>query len=298
MKEHNPTLMLFPLAKAKKIDSKFLFIGKSVSKIIYSLPYDLKNADINIDPQRYSIASLISASVYFFLFSIVGIIFGFVLTRQMEGETIVLAIIFGSIAFILSLIFHLYFPKIRAKQIAKAVEQDLLFALRTILIQVSSGISLFESMRVISRSNYGQVSEEFSEVIRDINSGMNEGQALEKLAFKTKSEILKKIIWQIITTMRSGGSVVISLRISVNELVDKQMDTIKSYAAELNMWTLIYLIVAAALPSLGVTFLVIASSIGSSGVGPDAVILIVILAISIQIALILLLRSRVPKVIK
>lgn len=298
MKEHNPTLMLFPLAKAKKIDSKFLFIGKSVSKIIYSLPYDLKNADINIDPQRYSIASLISASVYFFLFSIVGIIFGFVLTRQMEGETIVLAIIFGSIAFILSLIFHLYFPKIRAKQIAKAVEQDLLFALRTILIQVSSGISLFESMRVISRSNYGQVSEEFSEVIRDINSGMNEGQALEKLAFKTKSEILKKIIWQIITTMRSGGSVVISLRISVNELVDKQMDTIKSYAAELNMWTSIYLIVAAALPSLGVTFLVIASSIGSSGVGPDAVILIVILAISIQIALILLLRSRVPKVIK
>lgn len=298
MKEQNPTLMLFPLSQAKKIDSKFLFLGKSISKIIYSLPYDLKNAEINIDSQRYAIASLFSAIIYFFLFTIIGISFGFVLTRTMEVETIFLGLIIGAIGFVLTLMFHLIFPKIRAKQIAKAVEQDLLFALRTILIQVSSGISLFEAMRLISRSNYGQVSKEFSDVIRDINSGMSESQALEKLTFKTKSEIFKKIIWQMLTTMRSGGSIVASLRISVNELVDKQMDTIKSYAAELNMWTLIYLIVAAALPSLGVTFLVIASSIGSSGIGPEAVFLIAILAISIQVSLILLLRSQVPRVIK
>lgn len=298
MTEQNPTLLLFPMASARKIDSKFLFIGKSISKILYSLPYDLKNAEIDIDAERYSIASLISATIYFFLSLIIGVAFGYVLTRELTTETISIIILFGIFGFFSSLIFHLIFPRIKANQIAKAVEQDLLTALRTILIQVSSGASLFEAMRVIANSNYGQVSKEFSDVIKDINAGMNQSQALEKLAFKTKSEIFKKVIWQILTTMRSGGSAVTALRISVDELVDKQMDSIKSYVAELNMWTLIYLIVAAALPSLGVTFLVIASSIGSSGIGQEAVFLIALLAISIQIGLILLVRTQVPKVIK
>ena len=101
-----------------------------------------------------------------------------------------------------------------------------------------------------------------------------------------------------VTTMKSGGSITNSLRSSVDELVGQQMEIIRNYSAELNLWTLVYLIIAAALPSLGVTFLVIASSIGRSGIGPDSVILIVVLAVSVQIALILLIKTQVPKVIK
>ena len=76
------------------------------------------------------------------------------------------------------------------------------------------------------------------------------------------------------------------------------MDAIKAYSAELNLWTLVYLIVAAAVPSLGITFLVIASSIGGSGIGPEAVILIVLLSMIVQITMIMLIRSKVPKVVK
>ncbi len=294
----NPVMMLFSLESAKKIPSQYLFVGKTLSKIIYSLPYDLKNSGIDIDAERYSLASLISASIYFFLFIFIGILFGFVITRELGTNTIVIAVLIAITVFFAILLFHLIYPKTRAVQIAKSVEQDLLFALRTLLIQVSSGISLFDAMKLISKSNYGQVSEEFGEVVRDINSGLSQTAALEKLAFKTKSDIFKKIIWQILTTMKSGGSLVTSLSSSVEELVNKQMETIKNYSAELNIWTLVYLIVAAAMPSLGVTFLVIASAIGSSGIGTESVILIAVLAISIQLALILILRTQVPKVIK
>jgi archaeal flagellar protein FlaJ len=166
------------------------------------------------------------------------------------------------------------------------------------LIQLSSGVSLCETMKSISRSNYGQVSEEFRDVVRDINSGLSETKALEKLAFKTNSDILKKTIWQVITTIKSGGSVVNAMQSEVEELVGKQMETIKNYSASLNLWTLIYLIIAAAMPSLGVTFLVIASSISSSGIGTEAVILIAVLAFCVQAALIFLIRAQVPKVIK
>ncbi len=295
--DKNPVLMLFPIKKARNISAQYLFIGNSISKIIYTLPYDLKNSEINIDAARYSLASLISAIIYFFLFTFIGSLFGFVITREFGTDTISIAVVIGILLFFIMLFFHLTYPRVRSVQIAKAVEQDLLFALRTLLIQVSSGISLFDSIRLISRSNYGQVSEEFSDVIKDINSGMSETMALEKLAFKTKSDILKKVIWQILTTLKSGGSVVNSISSSVEELIHKQMDTIKSYSAELNVWTLVYLIVAAALPSLGVTFLVISSAVGNSGVGPEAVILIAFLAIIIQLALILLVRTQVPKVI-
>jgi hypothetical protein len=52
------------------------------------------------------------------------------------------------------------------------------------------------------------------------------------------------------------------------------------------------------MPSLGITFLVIASSIGGSGIGSEAVLLIVILSLTIQVAMIMLVRSKVPKVVK
>jgi archaeal flagellar protein FlaJ len=293
-----PVMMLYPLDRAKSFSTKFLFIGKALSKILFSLEFDLQKAELDIDPERFALAALFSAMIYGIIFVFVGLMFGVVITKSLGGTTILISLALGVMSFLAILFFHLLTPKITANQIAKLVEQDLLFALRTLLIQISSGMSLFEAMRSISRSKYGQVSKEFGDAVKDINAGMSESAALERLAFKTKSEIFKRTIWQTITTMKSGGSVVTALQSEVAALMDQQEETIQNYAAELNLWTLIYLIIAAALPSLGVTFLVIASSIGSSGIGKGAIIIIAILAITIQAALILVIKSQVPKVIK
>ncbi|MFA5763220.1 MAG: type II secretion system F family protein [archaeon] len=298
MNEKNPVMLLFPLDKARQFGQKYLFIGRALSKIIFSLEYDLQKAEINIEKEKYALASLISAAIYGIIFLFIGLAFGVVLTRGLTNTVFILMGVFSFFGFIAALIFHLFYPKIQANSIASQVDQELLFAMRTMLIQLSSGISLFEAIRSISRSDYGQVSREFEDVVRDINSGRSETAALEKLAFKTNSEILKKTIWQILTTIKSGGSIVSAINSQIDELVNLQKNSIKNYAAALNLWTLVYLIVAAALPSLGVTFLVIASSIGSSGIGKEAVILIAILAITTQAGLIFVIKSQVPKVIK
>jgi len=297
-KQTTPVMMLFPIDKAQNFSDKYLFLGKFLSKLVFSLKYDLQKAEIGLDAERYCLASLVSATIYGFLFMFVGLAFGTIISKGITPFTLTLVFVFGFGSFISMLIFHLIYPKLAAVQIAGLVDQELLFALRTMLIQLSSGISLFESMKGISKSTYGQVSTEFAMVVRDVNSGMSETEALEKLAFKTKSEVLKKTIWQVITTMRSGGSIVNALSSQVDALVAQQVDAIKAYAAELTLWTLVYLIIAAALPSLGITFLVIASSIGGSGIGPEAVTLIVMLSLTVQVAMILLIRSKVPKVVK
>ena len=294
----NPTLLLFPIEKAKQFSNRYLFIGRALSKIIFSLKYDLEKAEINIDPERYCLASLISAAIYGIMFLFIGLALGVMLTKELGLLTWAVMLLAGISALVASLMFHLIYPKIAAFQLAGLVDQDLLFALRTMLIQLSSGISLFEAMRSISKSNFGQVSLEFGLVIKDINSGSSEVQALEKLAFKTKSDILKKTIWQIITTLRSGGSIVTALGSQVDALVAQQSEAIKNYSAELNLWTLIYLVVAAAMPSLGITFLVIASSIGGSGIGKETVALILILSMAVQVAMIMLVKMKVPKVVK
>jgi len=298
MKEQTPILLLFPLDKARHFSSTFLFLGRFLSKVIFSLKYDLRKAEINIDPANYCLASLISAIIYGIMFLFVGMAFGIIIIREISTFTFLIMFGFGFFAFIGSLIFHLLYPKLAAYQLASLVDQELLFSLRTLLIQLSSGISLFEAMQSIAKSNYGQVSHEFGQVVRDINSGMAESAALEKLAFRTKSEILKKSVWQIITTMKSGGSIVTALQSEVSDLNAQQGEIIKNYSAELNLWTLIYLIIAAAMPSLGITFIVIASSIGGAGIGIEAVILIALLAAIIQIAMIFMIKTKVPKVIK
>ncbi len=296
--KQNPIMMLYPLENARHFSDRYLFIGRFLSKLLFSLKYDLQKAEIQIDVERYCLASLISALIYAIMFLFVGLAFGTIITKQVGATTITIMLVFCIGSFLAMLVFHLLYPKLAAFQLASMVDQELLFALRTMLIQLSSGISLFDSMKSIAKSNYGQVSAEFNLVVRDVNSGMSETEALEKLAFRTKSEVLKKTVWQIITTIRSGGSIVNALTSQVDALVAQQLDTIKAYSAELNLWTLVYLIIAAAMPSLGITFLVIASSIGGSGIGTEAVALIVLLSVTIQVAMIFLVRSKVPKVVK
>jgi len=291
-------MMLFPLATARKFSDKYLFLGQIVARLLFSLKYDLQKAELDIDVERYCLAALLSAAIYGFIFAFIGAMFGFVVTRTFDLFLLAIMILVGVVSFFGMLMFHLLTPRIEAGRIATRVDQELIFALRSLLIQLSSGTSLFEAIRSISRSNYGQVSTEFGYVVKNISSGMSESNALEKLAFSTKSEVLKKSIWHILTTMKSGGSVANSLNSQVEELVAQQSDAIKNYAAELNLWTLVYLIIAAAMPSLGVTFLVIASSISSGGIGKDTVLLIALLGAFVQVGLIFIVKQKVPKVIK
>jgi flagellar protein FlaJ len=290
-------MMLVPLTAARKFSNKYLFLGQIVARLLFSLKYDLQKAELDIDVERYCLAALISATIYAVIFSVIAVIFGAVITNNLDAFLIILILLVGFMSFFGALMFHLMTPRLEAGRIATRVDQELIFALRNLLIQLSSGTSLFEAIRAISKSNYGQVSIEFGNVVKDIGSGMSETNALEKLAFRTKSDVLKKSIWHIITTIKSGGSVANSLNSQIEELVAQQSDAIRNYAAELNLWTLVYLIIAAAMPSLGVTFLVIASSISSGGIGKDSVLLIALLGAFVQVGLIFIIKQKVPKVI-
>ncbi|PJA21266.1 MAG: hypothetical protein COX63_00250, partial [Candidatus Diapherotrites archaeon CG_4_10_14_0_2_um_filter_31_5] len=177
------------------------------------------------------------------------------------------------------------------------IDQNLIFALKSMLIQVKSGIPLFNAIENVAKTNYGVVSDEFKIVVKEIMAGTPEANAIEKMALRTKSEYLRKAGWQIVNSIKSGASVVGALETTIETLTTNQLRAIKNYSAELNLWILLYLLLAAAIPTLGITFMVILSSMGGSDISELHIMLTIIFAFVIQVVLIGFVKNRKPKVI-
>jgi len=209
---------------------------------------------------------------------------------------LIISITIGLSFFFVFLVLHTMYPKIIAQKIARDTDTRLIFIIRNILIMVSSGVSLYGALSNVAKSKQGKISEELTEVVNDINAGISEVKALEKLAIKTKSELLKKFSWQLINSLNSGAPPANALRTVLDTATNMLIRSIKNYAAELNLWILFYLLLAAALPTLGIIVFVIFSSIGGSSVSVFHLLGMVAASIITQIVLIGFVKSRIPRV--
>ena len=96
--------------------------------------------------------------------------------------------------------------------------------------------------------------------------------------------------------MQSGASIQGALNSVVSMLMNHQFRSIKDYAAELNLWILLYLLLATAVPTLGITFMVILSSLSGSSIGPSNIYGTVLASFLFQAALIGFIKTRIPRV--
>jgi len=288
--------MLFSVEQTQKFNQRILVIGDFLQKIFVGTKYDLKKAEIKVEPENYLTATFFSAISYGIIFFI--LLTGLIFARDGNlSEAFPLNLIIGIIFFVLFFFLHLIYPGIIAKQIAFGIDQNLIFALKSMLIQVKSGIPLFNAIENVAKTNYGVVSDEFKIVVKEIMAGTPEANAIEKMALRTKSEYLRKAGWQIVNSIKSGASVVGALETTIETLTTNQLRAIKNYSAELNLWILLYLLLAAAIPTLGITFMIILSSMGGSDISELHIMLTIIFAFVIQVVLIGFVKNRKPKVI-
>jgi len=96
--------------------------------------------------------------------------------------------------------------------------------------------------------------------------------------------------------MKSGASLKGAITSIVEILTNYQHRMIKDYTAELNLWILMYLLLAVALPALGITFVVILSSLAGASIQEFHIWLLVGAAIVNQIVLTGFIKNRIPKV--
>ncbi len=170
---------------------------------------------------------------------------------------------FGS-AFLISgfiLFNQINYPKVFSLNKTKNIERNLIPVLQDMMVQLSSGVPIFSIMINISNSNYGEVSNEFKKITKEINSGVPQIEAIEKYGKLNTSEYFKRVLWQISNGMRAGSDMGIVIKEGITDLSEEQSIQIQSYGSKLNPIIMFYMLIAVIIPSLGITFLIIISSI-------------------------------------
>jgi flagellar protein FlaJ len=152
------------------------------------------------------------------------------------------------------------YPKIISLNKTREIDKNLIAALQDVLVQLNSGVPLFSIMVNISQSDYGGVSDEFKRIVMEINSGESSINAIEKYAKLNSSEYFRRSLWQISNGMRSGSDMASVVKESIRNLNEEQTIQIQSYGNKLNPLIMFYMLIAVILPSLGITFLIILSS--------------------------------------
>jgi pilus assembly protein TadC len=145
-------------------------------------------------------------------------------------------------------------------------------------------------------TDYGEASNEFDRIVRDINGGKPQVKALEDSIVRNPSNQYRRAMWQMINALKSGTDISSTLETLVDSMVKQQKLEVKRYGKELNPYVLVYLMIAVIVPSLGVTFMIVLSTF--TGVGLDQFAFFQILGglILFQIFFLNFVKSKRPEV--
>jgi len=254
MKFHIP-FTIASLDRLKRSSRFFFFLTKK--KKIPKLQRYLDNSEIDITSEEYLTISIRSFSVSFFILYIVATTTLVLLdVRNAFLLSFGLASIFSSFIFFSQIIY----PKIYDTRRVREMDKNLIPALEDMLIQLTSGIPLFNILVNISASDYGALSEEFKKAVKEINAGLPQIEVLEELGERNTSPFFKRTLWQLSNGMRAGSDISIVIKESIKSLNEEQLLQIQTYGNKLNPLIMFYMLISVIMPALATTFVTIISS--------------------------------------
>lgn len=274
----------------KRFSHHFLGISEKISGWFTSLALDLKQSELNINKLDYISYALASSLLYFFLLSLLL----FFITGLPE------IILFVFILILLHCFRLIQYPKYLTIERVKKIETNLLVVLRNMLVQVNSNIPLFTIMANLSEQNFGEVSNEFKKIVKKINSGMSEAQALEESATNTPSVFFRTVLWQIINGIRAGSNISDVLKDLINMLTGEQIDQIQEYGASLNSLSMFYMLMVIIIPSLATTFLIAGATFFANATDTIKMsfFMIYIVVVLFQIIFLGVIKSKRPSLLR
>lgn len=252
-----------PLADSnlEKLKSRSkLFSARFHHKRKSALEGYLKEIDVNLTREQY-LGIVLRSFVNMFLILFIIISTGLLVAgiSNFWIYSLGLSIIF-SISASLS---QLAYPRVFVSRREKDIEKNLIFALEDILIQLNSGIPLFDILTNISMSDYGELSIEIKKAVKRIGAGEPEAEVLADVSAKSHSTFFKRTLWQISNGLNSGSDMSTIIKDNINTLNEEQVIQIQNYGNKLNPLIMMYMLVSVIVPALSVTFMtVIASMIG------------------------------------
>ena len=231
-------------------------------------------ADMKDSPEIFMDTVLVSA---FFSALALAILTFVVLDMAAVQMAALFVILLFFVYVIFSFFYYMMYPSVMVLKRKKAIEYELVFAVRHLLIGLRSGMPLFDAMVGVSRG-YGEVSKEFNRIVEKVTLGTPMGQAVREVVQTNPSPAFRRIMIQLANAVGSGADVADSLEVTLNQVFKEQIIELKSYGQKLNPLIMFYMIFGVIAPSLGIVLIAVVFSAISGGMfGFSSTLLIPIL---------------------
>ena len=161
--------------------------------------------------------------------------------------------------FIFMFLYMIKLPDLKISRKEKEIGKEIVFAGRFLIIELESGVPLYNSMLNISK-NFEIIGKYFKEITDKVDLGTSMEDALNEAAEIIPSNDFRKILWQIINSIRTGSNIAKSLYSVIEQITKGQVTEVNKYGKKLNPLAMFYMMIAVILPSLGMTMLIILSS--------------------------------------
>ena len=293
-KRNRIPLLPFPIPKAMKISRRFLGIGETLSHMFPGTAFHLEQSGFDFDEREWMAMAFFTALFYFLILSCPLALFT-IAAKVEVVKALGISFLVGFVIGFVSMIYLAMYPKLSVTRKTKQIEKYLPYGLHHLLIEVRSGVPLYNSLVSIAQSNYGMFSSEMKRAVNEINTGKSEIAALEMLAKDNPSLYFRRVIWQMVNALKSGADIGQTIKQIVDNLSEEQRISIKKYGAQLNPLALMYMIFCVIFPTLGITFLLVISSFIGIGIDVQYLLLGILgFLVMFQFMLIGLIKSRRP----
>lgn len=235
------------------------FIYKILAKKNIWLEQKLKQARMEIKTDEFIKQTLFTTS-----YLSIGILIIFFLFFSTMEIGLKLKIIFISLPIMFFIIFNylLKLPDVKIKKLEKEINKEIIFAGRFIVIEIESGINLFKAIDNVS-THYPRTGAIFDEILAKVELGTTLEDAIDETILICPSTNLRKLLWQILNSIRTGSNLNRSLNAALDQIVNEQKIEVVEYGRKLNPLAMFYMMIAVIVPSIGITmFIVLASFIG------------------------------------
>jgi len=248
---------ILPIRVIKSFSQRFYGMGVNLSKFFPDLKLELSQAELSYTEKEYGAIIVAMAVIYF----LIGLIVATLFSIRFFPDIIIFTGVMGGIGLGLFIMIQVaFYPKVKGKQKIREIERNLIFALRTMTVEIKSGVSLFDSLNIIAQGDYGALSTEFKKAVQEIETGTMEEVALERIARYNPSVFFRRSIWQIINGMKAGADVSDVMEELVQTMLREEKLQITKYGNSMKLLSLMYMMLGVIIPSLGVTFLIVLSS--------------------------------------
>ena len=291
-----PPFLPMNLNQAKRFSKIFAPFGRNLSRLKPSLTSELVQLEIDATATQYmSMAFLAFTLVTLSMFSLLLILMLLLFNGQVAGFLILIsvsALIMGLFSFLQ----FTFYPQNLLMLKAKKLNRDLLFALRHLLIQVRSGVPLYNAIVSLSQADYGIVSKEFKQTAKEMSGGLSQTEALSNMLMRTPSVYLRRVVWQISNALRAGSDLSNVIETLVKEFTDEERVRLQRFGKELSPWALMYLMFTVIFPTMGIAMLLVLTSLAPITISNEMFAMFVIFFTAFQFFFIKFLKSKRPSV--